>query len=264
MDKMHSSDKNIVFSEFFSRLQAAANSLLLLDYDGTLAPFQKDRASAYPYPEVISWLENILDTGKSNIIIVTGRAITELRPLLHPLRAIEIWGSHGMEHLAVDGTYRQTTIPFATAELLSNASSWLTSAGLASRTEIKPGGLAVHWRGLSPTVTTEIYTLAHSGLKPFIRHPELKLLEFDGGVELRVAHPHKGDAITSALSGIDLRTPVAYLGDDHTDEAAFRVLKSRGLTALVREEYRTTNAQIWLRPVQELIGFLQLWRDCVT
>lgn len=260
---MHLSSENPIPATFFDALRAASTSVLLLDYDGTLAPFQTERSRAYPYPEVVPLLEGILDTGRSRIVIVTGRSIADVRPLLNPLRAVEIWGSHGIEHLSVDGIYSQSEIPAETAASLSDAMSRLTAAGLADSAEAKPGGVAVHWRGLSTDGTKEIYTRAHKCLRPFMQHPGLKLLEFDGGVELRVAHPHKGDAVTAILSGCPPQTPVAYLGDDHTDEAAFRALNFRGITILVRSEYRRTNAQFWLHPPHELIHFLQQWSDCL-
>ena len=255
--------ENRIPATFFDKLRNAAASVLLLDYDGTLAPFQTERHSAYPYPQVVPLLEGILDTGRTRVVIVTGRSIADLRPLLNPLRAVEIWGSHGIEHLSANGTYLQAIIPSTIAALLSDAESWLTTAGLADRTEIKPGGVAVHWRGLSAAETKEISVRTHLGLKPYAHHPGLNLLEFDGGVELRVAHPDKGDAVTSALRGCDPHAPVAYLGDDHTDEAAFRALNSRGITILVRAAYRTTNAQFWLHPPHEVVQFLQEWSDCI-
>lgn len=261
---MHLLVENTIPSAFFDQLRDAASATLLLDYDGTLAPFQTDRDRAYPYPQVVPILESILDTGRSRVVIVTGRSVADLRPLLKPLPAVEIWGSHGIEHLSVDGSYRQSNIPAETAALLTDAAAWLTAAGLGDKTEAKPGGVAVHWRGLSPDETKEIYTRTHKCLRPFMHHPGLKLLEFDGGVELRVAHPHKGDAVIAILNGCDPHTPVAYLGDDHTDEAAFRALNSRGVTILVRSEYRRTNARFWLHPPHELIHFLQQWSDCLA
>ena len=42
------------------QLTAAPASVLLLDYDGTLAPFHTERHRAYPYPQVIPLLESIL------------------------------------------------------------------------------------------------------------------------------------------------------------------------------------------------------------
>jgi trehalose 6-phosphate phosphatase len=259
---VHSDQKNGL-SQFMKQLTAAPASVLLLDYDGTLAPFHTERHCAYPYPHVVQLLESILKCAKSRVIIITGRPIAEMGPLLSPLDNIEIWGSHGLEHRLANGTYRQIMIAPETAAVLSQAESWLTVAGLAPRTEIKPGGIAVHWRGLPDAEVERIQSCAQKGLSDFGEQPGLKLLQFEAGLELRVAHPDKGDAISSILSGSDHRSRIAYLGDDLTDEDAFRVLNPHGLTVLVRSEYRETNARIWLRPPHELISFLEQWLNCV-
>ncbi|MGC2161140.1 MAG: trehalose-phosphatase [Silvibacterium sp.] len=254
----HSTEK-AVLSEFMERLSVASSSMLLLDYDGTLAPFQTDRSLAYPYPRVVPLLKSILACRKSRVILITGRPIAEMGPLLSPLHNIEIWGSHGLEHLLADGTYHQIAIAPKIAALLSQAKLWLTAAGLTPRTEIKPGGIAVHWRGMPDAEAERIRTHAQKGLSVFSEQPELELLEFEAGLEVRVAHPNKGDAVTSILDRLDHEAQVAYLGDDQTDENAFRVLNPRGLSILVRPEYRKTNAQLWLRPPEEMISFLEQW-----
>jgi trehalose 6-phosphate phosphatase len=51
----------------------------------------------------------------------------------------------------------------------------------------------------------------------------------------------------------------AYLGDDVTDEDAFKALANKGLRALVREQLRETVADIWLIPPVELREFLKRW-----
>jgi trehalose-6-phosphatase len=55
--------------------------------------------------------------------------------------------------------------------------------------------------------------------------------------------------------------PIAFLGDDLTDEDAFQVLRGRGLTILVRADHRETMAEAWLKPPAELIDFLERWRN---
>jgi len=98
---------------------------------------------------------------------------------------------------------------------------------------------------------------------PLAERSALKLLQFEAGLELRVSHPDKGDAIRSILGSLDDSVPIAFLGDDITDEDAFRVLRGRGLTVLVRTDYRETTAEAWLRPPTELIDFLEAWRSNV-
>ena len=53
--------------------------------------------------------------------------------------------------------------------------------------------------------------------------------------------------------------PVAYLGDDLTDEDAFAAIGDRGFSILVRTEVRESFARFWLRPPEELLGFLDQW-----
>ncbi len=249
---------------FFKRLAFAPQSLLLLDYDGTLAPFHTHRHRAYPYPGVLALLQSIVQCGSSRVILITGRPIDELQPLIAPLCSIEIYGSYGLEHLLADGTYNQTAIAPEITALLYNAQSRLAVSGLGDGIEIKPGGIAIHWRGLPASVIDRIQIYAQTALAPHAKLPGLILFEFDGGLELRVAHPNKEDTVGSILEGSASKIPVAYLGDDLTDEGAFRMLRSRGLTVLSRPQYRETNAQFWIQPPDELIAFLQRWLDCIS
>ena len=52
---------------------------------------------------------------------------------------------------------------------------------------------------------------------------------------------------------------LAYLGDDATDEEAFRALTDTGLGVLVHTVLRATDAGLWLAPPGELLEFLQRW-----
>jgi trehalose-phosphatase len=87
----------------------------------------------------------------------------------------------------------------------------------------------------------------------------MQLLPFDGGLELRSSDRTKGTAVVQILSEEGDQVPVAYLGDDLTDEDAFAALGSRGYSVLVRTEVRESFARFWLRPPEELVEFLDIW-----
>src|SRR5438105_8801942 len=102
---MHASNPSLVVEDFFMRLQRAPQGVLILDYDGTLAPFREDPAAAEPYPGVRERLDAIMDNPRTRLVIVSGRWTKDLLPLLHLRRLPEIWGSHGWEQLRPDGQY---------------------------------------------------------------------------------------------------------------------------------------------------------------
>ena len=251
-------------TDFMDRLNSAIESVLLVDYDGTLAPFQRERDLAYPYPRVESILNAIVQCRKTRVIVITGRPIRDLQTLFRSLNNLEIWGAHGMERLLVDGTYQQTAIDSEVAEVLTQAQQWLIAANLTSLSEIKPGGIAVHWRGLPDAEIDSVQSRVREAWAPLAQRPGIKLFDFEAGLELRVAHPDKGDAVAAILENLNPQAPIAFLGDDFTDEDAFRVLASRGLSVLVRPEYRKTRANVWLKPPDELIGFLELWLSRIS
>jgi trehalose 6-phosphate phosphatase len=125
--------------------------------------------------------------------------------------------------------------------------------------EHKPGSLALHWRGLPDQEVADIRDRVLMGWLPIAENSYLTLQHFDGGVEIRIAERNKGDAVRAILAELDVDAPVAYLGDDDTDEDAFRALQDRGLRVLVRPHWRETAADLWLRPPAQLLAFLSDW-----
>jgi trehalose-phosphatase len=250
--------------DFLEQLRHATDRVLLLDYDGTIAPFSADRNRAFPYLTVPELLDCIMSTCRTRVALISSRSAREIPALLGLNPTPEIWGTYGIERLRPDGRYNVGWISDDAQHALAEADAWLQVEGLEGATELKLGAIAVHWRGLSPADAEEVRTKAYRVLSPLAsRQTGLLLAEFDGGLELRLRSLSKADAVGAILSEVSPQTPVAYLGDDTTDEVAFRALNDRGLTVLVRPTYRFTAAQIWLRPPDGLVQFLSDWvRAC--
>lgn len=248
-------------AEFFENVAQAPKSALLLDYDGTLAPFRVERDKAVPYPGVTSILQEILSRTRTQIFIVTGRKTDDIVSLLGVYPYPVIWGLHGTQRRNPNGIVEMTCVDEDLVQALMEADRWLQAQGLCQTAEYKPGSIAVHWRGRSEGEAEAIRKLVLQGWLQIARHRKVELLEFDGGIELRPPEPDKGDAVREILKQLPASTPVAYLGDDTTDEHAFEALEGRGLRVLVRPEWRETEADIWIKPPEDLLDFLDRWRQ---
>ena len=88
---------------FFASFGGKNTPLLLLDYDGTLAPFRVDRFQARPWAGVRELLTRIQQQGRTRMAIISGRPAHEIGPLLGIDPPLEVWGLHGAERLFPNG-----------------------------------------------------------------------------------------------------------------------------------------------------------------
>lgn len=246
-------------SRFWDNLRQTENPVLMLDYDGTLAPFTVQRDQAVPYPGVRQLLEAIETGTDTRLIIVSGRAVDDLRPLLGLEHPPEIWGCHGWEHRLPDGHQYLIDFPPEAQKALTEARRWALERELGDQFEEKPVSVAVHWRGLPPRQIETLRTETTEAWTPLAERADLELHLFDGGIELRCPGRDKGSAVDHILQETAPNAAIAYLGDDLTDEQAFAALGNHGLSVLVRTETRPTAADCWLRPPEELRDFLRHW-----
>lgn len=275
--RLLSSDINL--DQFYQNIKNSQRRLLMLDYDGTLSPLVEKRDEAVPYPGVTEALTEILHAGRTRLVIVTGRAVRDLDPLLPVIPQPEVWGNHGWERRLVDGAYILPNIPGEAQQALESAKHWAIRQGFGKggahgeRLEVKPASIAFHWRGCSAEQAAGFRTMVFNAWKPLEHQGGLQLKEFNGGLELGLAGRTKGDVVQSVLGESD--GAVAFLGDDRTDEDAFDALAGRGLRVLVapRERVvvdqdeqlrvlpgnRATAADVWIEPPLELLEFLYKW-----
>lgn len=255
-----------ILNDFFNKIDSEARPLLLLDYDGTLAPFRVDRHKARPYTGVREALARIQSSGRTRIVVITGRPAKEIAPLLRgypPVlpEPIEVWGLHGAERLYADGRRELEQPPAPTQRRLDELREYLRHNNLGGEFEDKPNAAVMHWRGASPRTAKFIETRTRELFEPLAKLEGLTLLEFEGGLELRSGRD-KGGAVEEIIAEMPPGTPVAYIGDDLTDEAAFEAvnrLEAPHITVLMKPDPRSTQAMLWMRPPSGLRAFLKRW-----
>ena len=184
------------------------------------------------------------------MVVVTGRPAAEFRAARRGSRT-EVWGLHGAERLHANGRRELEIVPPETHAKLDALCAKLQGDHFGGLVEEKPNAVAMHWRGLPRARGIRLKNGRARCLSRWRNWTAC--LCWNSSLAWRCAPA----ATKATWSGCFLkrlaaprRVRSAYLGDDLTDEAAFRAIKERGLAVLARRQWRPTDADVWLRPVR--------------
>ncbi|WP_436923594.1 trehalose-phosphatase [Halosimplex amylolyticum] len=249
------------------RLATAPGVVCALDFDGTLAPIVDDPEAAWMPPTVRERVERLASCPSVDVAVVSGRALTDLRERVD-VDGIAYAGNHGLE-LRYDG--REVVNP--EARRCRDAVDRVCDR-LADRLAHVPG-VEIENKNLTATV--------HVRQVPAERVPEVERsvrttveetvaagvpLEIRDGKAIREVRPavdwDKGRAVEQVTDEAPHGWLPTYVGDDVTDEDAFRALDDErgsldGLGVLVGE--RETAADYRLESPRDVREFLDLLAD---
>jgi trehalose 6-phosphate phosphatase len=241
---------------FWAVLAARTPRVLMLDYDGTLAPFHVDRLAARPLAASARALKRIVQLAGTRVAIVSGRPVSELAAMLSPIHALLV-GEHGWESRDECGTH-QHPLPEAQAAALARAA--LAASGCAGdRLELKRTAIALHTRGLPPSEADALTALCLAAWREEIAGGNLRPHAMNGGFELRADGHDKGSAVEELLARAGPGAWGVFVGDDTTDEAAFRALEGRGFGIRVGAVAGESHADAGLADTREVATFLETW-----
>jgi trehalose 6-phosphate phosphatase len=240
--------------------QIAPRLLLGLDYDGTLVPIAARPEEAQPTADILDLLSHLAHVPDVEVIVVSGRPLADLCTLL-PLPGISYVGTHGLEVCTATG--KQTTLLPAGAfsamlTLLRLEVEALVGGTPGILMEDKGQTLALHYRLAQPEVGAQVVSRFLTLVRGYrAKGVALEVLHGKKVVEVRPVGVNKGKALQLFLQTCHRQTLPLYIGDDVTDEDAFRVLQDRGVTIVVADPPRQTAAQYYLRNPQEVARFLR-------
>jgi len=246
------------WEEVEPRIRTARLLFLLLDYDGTLTPIVARPELAVCPPEVKSLLEKLRDSPRSQVAIISGRALEDLKGKVG-VSGITYVGNHGLEMENPAGVHRKKLSPQRQEELgriRKHLEARLNSIPGISF-EDKGPILTVHHRN-APRGSGRLVQKAveealagdparwqiSTGKKIFEIHPQI---EFDKGKTVRELLDRSPGA----------RPFPVYLGDDRSDEEAFRAVQGQGISVFVGPEPGFSAASFFLRDPSEVLDFLR-------
>ncbi len=244
--------------DFWNRVCSAKQRFLGLDYDGTLAPFEIDPMQARPLPGIPDLLRTLAALGGTRLAIVSGRPVAEVMALL-PNLPVTFAGSHGYELWPADGDCKVRQPTPEQRQGLDAAEAIAQRRGYGHKLEHKVASLALHTRGLESNLAAAMeqdLVAEWGGVAPWYG---LECRQFNGGVEIRCSGWNKGDAVAELLRLQPKDVFAVYVGDDETDEDAFRVVGERGIAIKVGEPCNSTAAQGFLPDCRAVESFLRAW-----
>ncbi len=195
-----------------------ADGLLAFDVDGVLAPLVDHADDSRLLPGVRAALTSLAST--TAVAVVSGRALDSLERLFAFPPEVHVIGSHGLEVRGDDAPALDADEQYTFEQLEIIGSRGVTAAGEGAWLEYKPASVVIHTREAEPSLASPAID-AVTNLAEMIDGAQVK--PGSNVVELLARSASKGDALT-ALSDRLARRPIIFLGDDVTDEDAFRMM----------------------------------------
>ena len=258
-----------VWQDIERQFKAAGRVLLLLDYDGTLAPIVETPDSAYLSESTKQILQELAKQGRYKVGIISGRALDDLRRRVG-IKDIVYAGNHGLE---IEGPDIYFVNPIAEEmRPVCNVITRVLTKAMATvrgvRVENKGLTLSVHYRLVEEGKSEEVDNILERviatarSLGKVIVTSGKKVYEVRPGVDW-----NKGEAIALLIDKYGkpkTKTGVLpiFLGDDTTDEDGFKVVvKQEGIAVFVGEETHDSAARYYLKSPAEVEQFLRMMRD---
>lgn len=242
----------------WQRVAAAQHVALFLDFDGTLAPFHADRMQAFPLPGTREAIERIAADPHTTVALVSGRPIHEILTLLGD-PPVTMVGAHGYELRRADGSFAVVEISAEQTAVLDAAYREALESFIPERVERKAASVAAHFRGLDPRQVADVEAQLERSWRAMGLAETVEFRPFNGGLELRAAGRHKGTAIAELLETMPEGTLPVYIGDDDTDEDAFRHIAGRGIGIKVGPLNAVTAADARLPDIAAVLQLLLDW-----
>jgi trehalose 6-phosphate phosphatase len=242
---------------------AGTRLLFLSDYDGTLADFDPDPTIPRPSPRTAELLSKLASRTDLSLGIVSGRRISDLRTRTQLPSRVYLAGLHGMEieigarrwqHPDLDDARQYVRMLY---ERLDDVHEVVEGLVL----EDKHASVAVHVRAVAPERRAAAIERADRCAEEWLTGGKLRRLTGSHVVEyLPNIAAHKGDATQWIIEDVESRctqpTWTVFIGDDVTDEDAFRAVE-RGIGVLVgARETQATHRIADTREVEALLEWL--------
>ncbi|TVU51331.1 hypothetical protein EJB05_02749 [Eragrostis curvula] len=244
---------------------------LFLDYDGTLSPIVRNADEAFMSEEMREAVRSAAANFSTSI--VTGRAREKVINFVK-IKELTYAGSHGLDIVTAKGS--STTEEITEEEIsFQPAKEYLEAMNKVYKRLVEATGgiVGASIEDNKYSVSVHYRNILHKKDRRRVKEIVDKILLEDENLKLQTGKKvweivpaipwNKGDAVGYLLEALGMDDPERffpiYIGDDKTDENAFKFLRERGngIGVLVSKTRRETEASYWLKDPSEVMTFLQ-------
>jgi trehalose-phosphatase len=241
--------------------------LLFLDYDGTLTPIVETPDKAVISKERKDLLDQLSTSHHCRVAIISGRLLSDIKALVG-LKDIIYAGNHGLEIEGPKIKFESRVSPRLKSIIRHIYEDAVSKLSKIKGVLIEDKGLtiSVHYRLVDKKDVQKFLSIFNEITDPYIVRGKIKINSGKKVYEIRPSVAwDKGKVVLWLLArqqfllGENKIFPV-YIGDDVTDEDAFKVLKKKGMTIFVGGQ-ASSEAQYYLKTTEEVAEFLRLISD---
>jgi trehalose-phosphatase len=248
------------------RLKLANHILLVSDFDGTLTPIVDRPELATLIPDTNRLLRALSKNRRYTVGIVSGRSLADLKEKVD-VEGIIYAGNHGLE---IEGFGKNFLEPIAEEvrpffQLLSQVLMTALKGVKGVLVENKGLTLSVHYRSVDDSDEHMVKDVLAKVTNPLSVTGRIRITRGKKVYEIRPPVDwDKGKAISWLIAKFKESRKMGgvlpiYLGDDLTDEDAFKVIEaSGGISIFVGDGNTKSLARYFLKSPQEVIAFLRM------
>lgn len=241
------------------KIKSAKKIVFFLDYDGTLTPIRKTPGLAKISKSTKNILKKLSRKPWSKVFIISGRSLKDVRSLIN-LGSLYYIGNHGMELRGPGLSYINPSAKKFKSFIQKSCQILKKKVHLRGIIlENKIYTLSVHYRLLRKSKVQGFKKSFFEIIKTLKKTNSIKITEGKKVLEVRPdINWDKGKSVSWVLKRIKPKNflPVC-IGDDRTDEDAFRALGKKGISILVSRIHRKTKAGYRLKSPKDTAKFLE-------
>lgn len=207
----------------------AEKRCILLDYDGTLAPFTRMPADAVPGETLYGLLRSLCDDPKNHIAVISGRDAETLEKWLGKL-PLTLVAEHGAQIKMKGSTWEQvTTVSSSWKDDIRPLLQVFVSRCAGSFIEEKKNTLVWHYRNTPPEFGFTRSRELINSISQFAQNTPVQVIDGNKVVEIRLTGVDKGVTASRIMDTVNPDFALC-MGDDTTDEDMFRALADSAYT----------------------------------